>query len=151
MQGKCNPFFSVICVQKWLENNLRRSKENLWYYLITKQEARFLKRLQLTLKIYEGKSLTIHSTTTKGDGSTSPERYENKSNQYNAWNLKADTLKEELMIWHLSYFTFHFVNCKPCRLNVLSNNFTLYSNLLEFLMLINYAKLGQVRILTLPL
>ena len=46
------------------------------------------------------------------------------------------------MTWHLSYFTFHFIVCKPYQLNVLSNNFTLYSNLLEFLMLMNYAKLA---------
>ena len=38
MQEKSNPFLCVICVEKWLDNNLLRSKERLWCYLITKQK-----------------------------------------------------------------------------------------------------------------
>ncbi len=36
---KCNSFVFIVCVQRCLGNNLHRSKEHLWCYLITKQEA----------------------------------------------------------------------------------------------------------------
>ena len=82
---------------------------NLKFNISTPLPPLLISDKSLTLTNYESESQTIHSTTTKGDGSTTPERHGNKSNKMRVEiNLKVDTLKDEIddMAFTLFYVSF---------------------------------------------